>query len=125
MATCHFCGREFRNKQGVRAHLRHCGAYLRRSDFEKGDQPPPRRVSPRPAGPRAYTGRLPKAELPKAEPPAATDLITVARKLVQSQALRVESDRLFGVIRDHGLDPVRRLEALARWEAVIDEWINL
>lgn len=27
MATCHFCGREFTNRQAVRAHLRTCPAY--------------------------------------------------------------------------------------------------
>ena len=26
-ATCHFCGASFRNRQAVRAHLRHCPAY--------------------------------------------------------------------------------------------------
>lgn len=28
MATCHFCGQEFSNKQAVRAHLKACAAYL-------------------------------------------------------------------------------------------------
>jgi len=41
-ATCHFCHKNFRNRQAVRAHLRHCVAYRRRQSKPR----PPRRRPP-------------------------------------------------------------------------------
>ena len=37
MAKCYFCGRGFRNKQGVRRHLGYCFAYQNRDDVAWGD----------------------------------------------------------------------------------------
>lgn len=41
MRQCNFCDRWFRNKQAVRAHLKHCGPY--RSARADGTSPPPTR----------------------------------------------------------------------------------
>ena len=60
MATCRFCGREFRNTQAVRAHLKGCPAYHGggRPRAARGGDPP------------TSIGRLPKA-MPQAEKPHA------------------------------------------------------
>ncbi len=60
MATCNFCGREFRNAQAVRAHLRHCDDY-RAHEPEAG---PPQRALPSGSLPRGRN--LPKAGQPQA-----------------------------------------------------------
>jgi len=60
MATCRFCGREFRNAQSVRAHLKGCQAYQgghRSRAARQGNSP-------------ASLGSLPKA-LPQARQPQA------------------------------------------------------
>ena len=63
MATCRFCGNEFRNAQAVRAHLKGCEAYhgARRPRAARGGRAP------------ASRGSLPKA-MPKAREPQATGI---------------------------------------------------
>ena len=72
-AKCHFCGGAFRNRQGVRAHLRHCEAYRNR-------QPTPGRAIRRLPVRRASLGRaLPKADEFQAESDAFGDIASHAR----------------------------------------------
>lgn len=68
-ATCHFCHKNFRNRQAVRAHLRHCAAYRRRQSKPRS----PRRRLP---GRSLPTGRsLPiQADEPQAELESVDDI---------------------------------------------------
>jgi len=63
MAQCYFCGREFENQQGVRAHLKACDAYRNR-DLQSKPEYVGHKASP--TGRPAYKANSPKA-IPKAE----------------------------------------------------------
>jgi hypothetical protein len=67
-AKCHFCNQAFRNRQAVRAHLRHCKTYRNR-------RPTSGRAVRRLPIRRASLGRaLPEAEEPQAEFDASEDI---------------------------------------------------
>jgi len=63
MAQCYFCGREFENHQGVRAHLKACDAYRNR-DLQSKPEYIGHKAEP--TGRPAYKANSPKA-IPKAE----------------------------------------------------------
>ncbi len=107
-ATCNFCGKHFRNRQAVRAHLRSCPAYRR----EPKAAVPSTGSQPRTIGRRSrYPGLLPS---PNSTAPAGAEGSSLGGR-IQAERERLELLRLKDANRELEAKAQRREQAeLAR-----------